>query len=256
MVIGHEVLGSGAQKVMIMHDWLGDHTNYDLARPFFDGHRFTYAFIDLRGYGWSRGLTGDHTATEAASDVISLADHLGWPRFHAVGHSMSGMIVQRLAVDAGMRVQSVVAANPVPACGMQMPAEAVAFFESTITDETNYRSLLTGICNRELSSRWVDYKLGQTRASVDPATRAAYLRMFNASDFSAEVRGLRTPFLVLLGEFDHESLREANLRKTFGAWYPNAEFKTCLNAGHYPMQEMPAYYVAAIEAFMARHAGA
>jgi hypothetical protein len=50
---------------------------------------------------------------------------------------------------------------------------------------------------------------------------------------------------VLLGEFDRESLR-----KPFGAWYPNAEFKTCLNAGHYPMQEMPTYYVAAIEAFM------
>jgi hypothetical protein len=44
---------------------------------------------------------------------------------------------------------------------------------------------------------------------------------------------------VLLGEFDRESLREASLRKPFGAWCPNAEFKTCLNAGHYPMQEMP-----------------
>jgi 3-oxoadipate enol-lactonase len=41
MVIGHKVLGSGAQKVVIMHDWLGDHTNYDLARPFFDVHRFS-----------------------------------------------------------------------------------------------------------------------------------------------------------------------------------------------------------------------
>jgi 3-oxoadipate enol-lactonase len=160
MVIGHEVLGSGVQKVMIMHDWLGDHTNYDLARPFFDVHRFSYAFIDLRGYGWSRALAGDHTATEAASDVITLADHLGWPRFHTVGHSMSGMVVQCLAVDAGTRVQSVVAANPVPACGLQMPAEDLAFFESTITDETNYRILLTGVCNRELHSRWVDYKLG------------------------------------------------------------------------------------------------
>jgi 3-oxoadipate enol-lactonase len=255
MVIGHEVLGSGTQKVMILHDWLGDHSNYDLARPFFDVHRFSYAFVDLRGYGWSRGLAGDYTATEAASDVITLADHLGWPQFHAVGHSMSGMVVQRLAVDAGPRVHSVVAANPVPACGLQMSGEDLAFFESTITDETNYRLLLTGICNRELNARWVDYKLGHTRAAADPATRAAYLRMFNATDFSADVQGVRTPFLVLLGEFDHESLRETNLRKTFGAWYPNAEFKTCLNAGHYPMQEMPAYYVAAIEAFMARHTG-
>ena len=60
MVIGHEVLGSGAQKVMIMHDWLGNHTNYDLARPFFDVHRFSYAFVDLRGYGWLRLVARAH----------------------------------------------------------------------------------------------------------------------------------------------------------------------------------------------------
>ena len=30
------------------------------------------------------------------------------------------MVVQRLAVDAGPRVQRVVVANPVPACGMQI----------------------------------------------------------------------------------------------------------------------------------------
>jgi 3-oxoadipate enol-lactonase len=40
-------------------------------------HRFSYAFIDLRGYGWSRALAGDHTAEEAASDIIAVADHLG-----------------------------------------------------------------------------------------------------------------------------------------------------------------------------------
>jgi pimeloyl-ACP methyl ester carboxylesterase len=254
MTIGHELLGTGPEKVVILHDWQGDHRNYDLARPFFDAARYTYAFMDLRGYGWSRTIAGRHTAEEASADVLALVDHLGWPRFHVVGHSMTGMVVQRVALDGADRVKSVVAANPVPACGLQMPAENLGFFESTITNDENFRRLLREICNRELSPAWVEYKLARCRSSADPATRADYLRMFNATDFSARVQGTTTPILVLLGEYDHESLSEASMRRTFGAWYPNVEFKMCLNAGHYPMQEMPPYYVAAIESFMARHA--
>lgn len=252
MILEHEMYGDGAEKVVIMHDWQGDHRNYDLARPFFDTDRFSYAFTDLRGYGRSRDIDGAHTAAEASADVLALADHLGWKRFHVVGHSMTGMIAQRIAIDGGERVQSVVAATPVPACGLQMPAADLAFFEATMTDDGAFLQLLAAITNRGLGDGWGRYKLERSRSSASVATRGDYLRMFNETDFSAEAHGVTTPMLVLLGEFDHESLSEANMRATFGAYYPNVQFRICLGAGHYPMQEMPPYYAAAIESFMQR----
>ena len=253
MGIGHKIKGNGTEQVIVMHDWQGDHRNYDGVLPYLDTDSFTYVFMDLRGYGWSREIMGEHTAAEAANDAIGLADHLDFDRFHVVGHSMTGMVVQRIAVDAGSRIKSVVASNPVPACGIAMPSENLAFFESSITDDDAFKTLLMDIVSPELSSTWQNYKLHICRDSADFATRSNYLRMFTSTDFSAEVGGIKTPILVLGGEYDHESLSETALNETFGRWYPNATIKICANAGHYLMEEMPIYFVSLIEAFMKNH---
>jgi pimeloyl-ACP methyl ester carboxylesterase len=39
--------------------------------------RFTYAFIDIRGYGSSRGIEGEYTMAEIARDVVVLAEERG-----------------------------------------------------------------------------------------------------------------------------------------------------------------------------------
>lgn len=253
MTIGYELCGEGPEPVVVLHDWQGDHRNYDLVRPFLDRGAFRYAFADLRGYGRSRELAGEYSAREAAGDVLALAAGLGWERFHLVGHSMTGMVVQRLAIDAPARVKSVVAANPVPACGLQMPAADRGFFAATVTDDGAFAQLLAAISHPDLSPAWTAYKLEICRSSADAGTRMQYLEMFDRTDFAAEAQGLETPMLVLLGEHDHESLSEANMRGTFGKYYPKAEILVCRAAGHYPMQERPPYFAAVIERFMARH---
>ena len=58
-----------------------------------DIEMFTYALVDLRGYGRSMDQTGERNEIEAAADTVALADHLGWDRFHLVGFSMTGMVV-------------------------------------------------------------------------------------------------------------------------------------------------------------------
>ena len=71
-----------------------------------------------RSYGESRHLLGEYTPREAASDVIELADNLGWSEFHIVGHSMSGMLAQRVVLDGGTRVKSAILNTPVAASGL------------------------------------------------------------------------------------------------------------------------------------------
>ena len=107
--LGHEVLGTGPARVVVMNDWLCDTSTWNGARPYLDGARFTFAFADLRGYGRSRGRAGDFTLLEAARDVLALADALGWTRFAVVGHSMSSLVALHLAQTHPDRIARAVA---------------------------------------------------------------------------------------------------------------------------------------------------
>jgi len=244
--------GAGPEPVLVLHDWNGDHHNYDPVLPYLDGKAFTYAFVDLRGYGGSRHLGGDYTLPEIAADCLGVADRLGLPRFHLIGHSMAGMATQRLAAAVPARIKSVVAVCPLSAAGSPAPAEAVAFFETTGADDDAFCRLIRFVSG-DLGETWVRAKLRQSRAAVTPAARAGYLRMFTQTRFVDEVQGLDTAFLVLVGDHD-PGLDEAAMRQTFLDWHPRAELVAIPNCGHYPMQECPPFFATLVERFLRRHA--
>lgn len=93
--IGHVIEGHGQQKVIALHDWMGNHHNWQGMLPFIDQNTFTYAFMDVRGYGLSKEITGRFDLHEIVSDIFNLANELGWDQFHLIGHSMTGMVVQK-----------------------------------------------------------------------------------------------------------------------------------------------------------------
>lgn len=249
--LGYVQYGNGPAHVLVMHDWLGDHSSYDALIPCLDGQAFTYVFVDLRGYGQSITLTGAFTVEEVAADCLALADQLGWTRFHVIGHSMTGMITQRLAADAPSRIASAIAVCPVSAAGNKLSPEALAFFASTTEDDEALRRLFTFVTGG-LSDAWVERKVQQNRDLIAPTCRAHYLDMLVGADFVEEVRGLETPYLVMVGDKD-PGLDAAAMERTFLAWHPNAELCVLPNCGHYPMQECPPYFATLIERFLTRH---
>ena len=97
MTIGHTIFGSGKQGVIVLHGWFGDYSVFEPMLPYLDTETFTYAFVDFRGYGQSRNQAGAHTMAEISADAVALADHLGWKRFHVVGHSMGGTTARYVA---------------------------------------------------------------------------------------------------------------------------------------------------------------
>ena len=102
---------------MVLHEWLGDHVNWEQVLPDLDPARHTFVFMDLRGYGWSRCMSGSYTLDEAVADVLRTADELAVSRFHLIGHSMSGLVAQKIATQAPSRIQSVTLFSPVPPTG-------------------------------------------------------------------------------------------------------------------------------------------
>ena len=253
MVIGHTIHGSGPDGVIVAHGWFGDYSTFLPMFPFLDTDAFTYAFMDYRGYGKSKDIEGAHTMAEISSDAIALADHLGWERFHVVGHSMGGMVVQRVALDAVGRVKSGVAVTPVPASGMQFEGEVWKLFSSAPDSDHARRAIVGFSTGDRLSAKWVDLIVKDSHETTTRDAYADYLVAFSTTDFAAEAAGLETPIKVLVGEFD-PALNEDFMRETFLAWYPNAAVETIGNTGHYPMQETPVILATMMEAFMKDHA--
>jgi 3-oxoadipate enol-lactonase len=254
MTLGYTTLGQGGETVLMLHDWSCDHTTYDPVTPFLDGTRFTYIFADLRGYGLSRQFDGQYTVDEASRDCLELIDSLGRDEFHVIGHSMTGMVSQRIALDAAGRVKSAIAVCPVSAAGFPMDQATLSFFQMVTEDDAAYREMMRSLCSGLLSERWLDEKTRRNRATTAPQSRKAYLTMWSKTNFSDDVRGLRTPYLILTGEHDIEGLRAAAMKDTFLAMHPNAELKVIPNTGHYPMQECPPFFATVVEDFLSRHA--
>ena len=46
-------LGDGPTRVIALHGWFGNHRAFAPLWPYLDGVRFSYVFMDYRGYGRS-----------------------------------------------------------------------------------------------------------------------------------------------------------------------------------------------------------
>ena len=250
--IEYTTVGTGTEKILVLHDWLGDRHNYDPVRPYLDTDAFTFAFVDLRGYGDSMDIDGAFTVDEAARDTLSVADALGWDSFHIVGHSMTGMVIQKVAVQAPKRVDSMVATTPVHAGGMQPDDQTRAFFADVARKPEVMAKAIDMLTGGTLSAEWQRFKVEHAMRRSTEAARLGYLDMFAYADFSDEVDGIEIPLLVVLGRNDIDAFQPAAIDETFGRWYKNAEITQIKDAGHYPMQETPVLYATTVQAFI-RH---
>ncbi len=57
-LLGHTRHGGGGDPVVVLHEWMGDHTNFDLMLPFLPEDRNIWLLADLRGYGLSKSMSG------------------------------------------------------------------------------------------------------------------------------------------------------------------------------------------------------
>lgn len=248
-VLPHEVHGDGAHKVFAVHGWFADRSAYATVLPDLDRAAFTYALVDLRGYGAARDASGAFGTAEAAADLLALADRLGWDRFSVVGHSMGGAVAQRLLALAPDRLRRIVGVSPVPASGMALPADQWELFAGAAHQPANRRVILDVTTGGRAPAAWLDRMVARSLAHSDATAFRAWLDSWAREDFHAEVKGATVPALAVTGALD-PALTTALLRETWLRWYPGGALVELPSAGHYAMDEAPLDLIRTVEDFL------
>jgi pimeloyl-ACP methyl ester carboxylesterase len=249
MANSHLRIGDGPHKVIALHGWFGSALGWGPYAKALDEKRFSYAFMDCRGYGGAKGVKGEFTMQEISADALALADALGWKEFSLIGHSMGAKAVQQVLADAPARVRKMVALTPVPASGVPFDDAGWKLFSSAAGSAEARKGIINFSTGGRCSDAWLDRMVKHSLDNSTPQAFAAYLLAWAKGDFSARIKGNPVPVLVMVGEHDPALNAEA-MRATFLQWYPNARLETIANAGHYPMDETPVALATAVERFL------
>jgi len=103
----YELHGGSGEPLVLVHGYTGDITDWRHQIPEFSRtHRVLV--MDLRGHGRSEAPTDRSTYTipEMTSDVEELVAQVGFDRYHLLGHSMGGGIVQEIALRSPQKLLS------------------------------------------------------------------------------------------------------------------------------------------------------
>jgi len=245
-------IGSGDHHVLAVHGWFGSARGWGSLPDYVDRSAYTYAFMDLRGYGERKQVTGGFTIAEAATDAIELADELGWDQFSVVGHSMGGKIAHQILLQAPDRVRKLVGVNPVPANAVPMDEQGWELFSGAAENPGNRAAIIDFTTGSKLTPTFVNLVVKHSLDNSTVAAFAAYLEAWARSDFSELVKpDSATPVKLIVGVND-PALSADVMEQTWLVFFPEAEMTILPDAGHYPMFESPVSLATSIEEFLGR----
>lgn len=249
----YELHGVQGPPLVLVHGYTGDITDWRLQiAEFATTHRVLV--FDHRGHGRSEAPAdrASYTIERMAADVETLAEHVGFDRYHLVGHSMGGAVVQEVALrsperlitltlhDAGNR--GVDRDSPVRA--IIVSTHAIAEAEGMAAVAQLHALLPLGAMPPE---RRAEELARLTKMSVDGYIGAwGALETWQGTVGRAQAIGV--PTLVIYGE--HDTLL-VDAAKELAAAIPGARLEMVPEAGHSPQYERPEVFNAALRRHLA-----
>lgn len=246
IILGHKIIGNREKYILVLHELMGDHRNYDPILPYIDTSNFTYIFVDLRGYGMSKEIFGDYTCVEAANDVKNLISHLKLTSVNLLAHSMSTMIAQKIAL-IDERIKQLILITPISAEGIKMKQEAQNELILRMQQNKNKIEEIVESASKRYNKIWFNYRVKMAYEASIIEARVGYMKMYLTTNFIHEAKNIKVPIKIMTGKYDFPVFSKQNIEKLFEPYYNDFKIIECQEAGHYPMIECPVYFVSEIE---------
>ena len=195
------------KALVFVHGYLGGGSQWDDQASVF-GEQFQVITPDLPGFSGNNQNITPETIRGLAMNVFQQLDELGVHRFHLVGHSMGGMIVQEMVAMIPERIEKLVLYGTGPVGLMPGRFETIEESRAAVreqgVDSTGRRIAATWFMQGE-SGQGYDVCAELAVKSTEQAALAGLCAMESWSGVAA-LANIKSPTLVLWGDSDRAYL--------------------------------------------------
>lgn len=240
--------GSGAPLVLV-HGYLGGSAMWGDQIDFFENH-FDVIAVDLPGFGKSGRLKSHDSIESTSAHILEFLTGLGVDQFQLLGHSMGGMIVQQMALDAPGRIVKLICYGTGPVGVLPGRFETI--------DRSRERLMTDGLkaTARRIAATWfadgeqacgflLCERVGQMaslKAALDGLTA---WENWNVKDRLSDIT---CPALIVWGE--HDKSYDFSQPTALKEGIPNSQLKIVPNCAHNVHMEMPTKFNEIVERFL------
>jgi len=245
----HYVRQGSGEPLVLVHGFLGGAPMWASQIAALSKHYDVIA-PELCGYGSNAQLSSKTSVNGFANELLALLSDIGVEQFHLLGHSMGGMIVQQMTVNAPDRVKSLICFGTGPQGVLPNRFETI--------DESRKRFIAEGVepTAKQIASKWFTtgdqadgYKLCcELGAGVSQATALNGLTAMETWDGRDALASIKQPTLVLWGDSD----RSYGWDQPAALWngIENSSLAVLPNSGHNAHMEKPEIFNAILENFL------
>jgi 3-oxoadipate enol-lactonase len=235
----YEVHGDGPAMVFA-HGAGGNHLSWWQQVPVF-ARQYRCIIFDHRGFGQSPDVPNGPGSQAFVEDLKQLLDHLKIERTSLVAQSMGGRTCLGFTLEYPERVQALVMADTTGGFGDARMAQLRAEGEAALAAPNPPPRTYARHFPEEQPAQAFLYE--QIRALNPPRHEASV-----PGPTAEQVRGLRTPTLLIVGE--HDVIAPPAIMKMFQSYMPHARLAEVAGAGHSVYFEKPAEFNRIVRQFM------
>lgn len=251
--------GSGdAVPLVLVHGFTGGRIDFADVIDDLAADRRVVAW-DHRGHSDSTntGDLADYTFDALVADALGVLDALGLGRFHLLGHSMGGVVAQRLVLEHPERVESLILMDTLAEAALTIPEEWVDRFAAmgredgmgVVAQTMEAFARTQAVAPAEALPR-ILARNRHKLTNMDPeafAGLAGELRTF--APLLGRLRDVSCPTTVIVGELDLPLRDQAD---AIAAAIPGARLEVVKGAAHCPQEERTDAWLAVVRAHLAR----
>jgi pimeloyl-ACP methyl ester carboxylesterase len=256
----YELHGDSGEPLVLVHGYTGDITDWRHQLPELSRTHRVLA-MDLRGHGRSEAPTdrSSYTVEQMASDVEALIDEAGVERYHLLGHSMGGAIVQEIALRGPQRLLSLTLEDTSFKFPMMADPAVEEWWKTrmALAEAGKMAELAELPPPIPPPPHMPAERLEETTVRLSKMSPHAFIGAFQGlvgwQGAKARAAAISTPTLIIYGDLDTPALIQGSTR--LAELIPNARVEVIPETGHSPQQERPELFNRALRRHLEAHAG-